>query len=187
MKQIRNNVSLLIVVMAISGMATSASLAQDQTQSAHPCSSPEFRQFDFWIGQWDITGRYRTSDSTWSEEGAASNIVTVEYNSCVIIENFRSTDFELNGHSVSTYNKNRKIWQQTWVDNSGSYFDFTGGLDSAGQMALYTEREQGGKTIKYRMVFQNIKKNSLFWVWERSGDGGQTWYRMFELNYKRKP
>jgi hypothetical protein len=45
-------------------------------------------------------------------------------NGCVIEENFNGGSFK--GKSVSIYSPIKKMWLQTWVDNSGGYLEFSG-------------------------------------------------------------
>ena len=44
-----------------------------------PCSAPEARQFDFWLGEWDLT---------WGKDGRGKNVITSIYDGCVIQERF---------------------------------------------------------------------------------------------------
>ena len=90
------------------------------SEQQQPCSTPEARQFDFWLGEWDLT---------WGEDGRGSNRITTRYGGCVIEENFNGApSMEFQGMSVSTYNPKNQKWQQTWVDSQGSYIHLTGEL-----------------------------------------------------------
>jgi len=91
----------------------------------------------------------------------------------------------LQGLSVSTYNMQLGKWQQTWVDNSGSYLDFVGEF-AAGKMILSREATLAGQPILQRMVWYNIAEQSLDWNWERSTDDGETWQIMWHIHYQRK-
>ncbi len=44
---------------------------------------------------------------------------------------------------------------------------------------------QGDKQIILRMVFYDIKENSMVWDWESTEDGGKTWKLNWRINYKR--
>ncbi len=35
------------------------------------------------------------------------------------------------------------------------------------------------------MVYQDIRPDSLKWLWQRSDDGGKTWATNWEIEYKR--
>ncbi len=142
-----------------------------------PCIQKEARQFDFWLGDWDLS---------WSDDGHGTNRVTSILGGCVIQEEFDGTpSIPLKGLSLSTYNAATGKWQQTWVDNSGGYLDFIGEF-ADGKMMLSRETISQEKPIKQRMVFYNITKDGLDWNWERSDDKGKTWQVLWCIHYKRK-
>ena len=91
----------------------------------------------------------------------------------------------MKGISLSTYNAALGKWQQTWVDNSGSYLDLVGEYKN-GEMILSRDAVVQDKAIKQRMVFYNISENELDWNWERSDDDGENWQVMWKIHYKRK-
>jgi len=131
-------------------------------------------QFDFWLGEWDCT---------WGEDGIGTNHVLQIMNDKVIQENFSAP--ELKGMSVSVFDPERNLWCQTWVDNSGSYLDFTGGFEN-GKMILSRDAIVRGEACKQRMVWYNIEADQFDWNWERSDDGGDTWRVQWQIKYKRK-
>lgn len=143
-----------------------------------PCDRAEARQFDFWIGEWDLS---------WGDSGKGTNIITAELGNCVIEENFTTLgEKPFIGNSVSVYNPRLGKWQQTWVDNNGSYLDFLGEW-SDGKMTLSRETvNKEGKLIRQRMVFHDITKKSLIWDWESSEDSGHTWKTLWTIKYKRR-
>lgn len=131
-------------------------------------------QFDFWLGKWDCT---------WGEDGKGTNHVLRIMNDKVIQENFSAPD--LKGMSVSVYDPERKLWCQTWVDDNGSYLDFTGKFEE-GKMILSRDAIVRGETCKQRMVWYNIEADRFDWNWERSDDGGNTWRVLWQIKYERK-
>ena len=131
-------------------------------------------QFDFWLGEWDCT---------WGEDGKGTNHVLRIMDDKIIQENFSAP--ELKGMSVSVYDSERKLWCQTWVDNNGSYLDFTGGFNE-GKMLLSRDAIVRGEACKQRMVWYNIKTDQFDWNWERSDDAGNTWRVQWQIKYKRK-
>jgi hypothetical protein len=152
--------------------------ATAEAASTPPCSSPEFRQFDFWLGEWELA---------W-EGGGGTNVITAILDDCVIQESFAGDMADgsvFRGLSVSTYNLRAKQWQQTWVDNQGAYLDFAGGFED-GRMILSRQAERDGKAFLQRMVWRDIEQNSLEWDWQRSDDGGETWQVLWHISYTRK-
>ncbi|MGH2397551.1 MAG: YybH family protein [bacterium] len=157
-------------------------LAQDQAQT--PCATAEFRQFDFWVGEWELT--WPASETSGRKPGRGTNRIERAFDNCVIVEHFTGTpSIDLRGMSVSTFNTRKGKWHQTWVDSSGSYLDFVGEFKD-GQMILSREATtREGKPFLQRMVWKNIKADSLDWSWERSDDVGQTWKVLWPIHYQR--
>jgi len=143
------------------------------------CDSPESRQLDFWLGDWDLT---------YAQAGKVDhshNRVTKTLDGCVVMEAFTGAPgVALDGRSVSMYDRTASKWKQTWVDNNGAYLDFVGGPE-AGRFVLSRSFERDGKRIRQRMVFQDIQADSLKWLWQRSDDGGATWATQWEIDYRR--
>lgn len=140
----------------------------------------ENRQFDFWIGEWDLT---------WAENGRGRNVITKILDGKAILENFTSLPQDespaLVGISVSVYNAQTEQWQQTWVDNQGSYLDFVGGM-VGDKMILLRDAVIQGKPVQQRMVWADIEPDSINWSWERSSDEGVTWQVVWAIEYRKK-
>ena len=136
-------------------------------------TNPE-NQFDFWLGEWDCA---------WGEDGKGANHVHYIMDGKVIQENFTAPD--LKGISFSVYDPERQLWCQTWVDNYGSYLDFTGNFEE-GKMILSREAIVKGEACKQRMVWYNLEGDQFDWNRERSDDGGITWLVLWQIKYNRK-
>jgi hypothetical protein len=132
-------------------------------------------QFDFWLGEWD---------AAWREDGKGTNHVTRILDGKIVQEDFNGPD--LHGLSFSVYDPERGLWCQTWVDNNGTYLDFTGRFE-AGRMILARDAIVGGQPCKQRMVWYDLQADEFNWNWERSDDGGQTWRVLWQIHYTRKP
>ena len=166
-----NQIRFLAVVIIL--MLPFPGYAEDAPK---PCSAPEFRQLDFWVGSWDLT---------WENDKKGTNTITRVLGDCVIMENFNGGDsMTLRGMSVSTYNTKTGNWYQTWVDNDGAYLDFVGGMQGD-KMILSRTVTMEDKVLMQRMVFHDIKHESLIWDWQRSTDQGKTWENLWTINYRR--
>jgi hypothetical protein len=157
--------------------------------SASPaCASPEHRQLDFWIGDWDLVVRDRKAPDVdaW-QEARATQHVEAAYGGCVIAERFAADGpgTPWAGASYSAWQPALGTWHQTWVDDQGSYLAFTGGLE-AGVMTLYGEPStKDGKQVQMRMVFLDVTADALRWEWQRSVDGG-AWSPAMIIEYRRR-
>ena len=178
-------VSLLIGVV----VGFDSLLAAEQPQSQPPpCSEAAARQFDFWVGDWELRYRRRLApDKDEWQEGTATNRIERTMDSCVILENFVDgpAGGGYRGMSVSAYDARAAKWKQTWVDNQGSYLDFAGEFKD-GRMVLAREAVVQGQKRHQRMVWHDISKDRLQWDWEVSRDGGATWITLWHIEYTRK-
>jgi len=142
-----------------------------------PTAHPESHQFDFWVGEWDVS---------W-DGGKGHNSIRKILDDCVIEENFNGLpSIPLVGRSLSVFSPQYARWHQTWVDNQGSYLDFIGEWNEDTQkMILERDDMVGGKHIKQRMAWYNIAADTLDWNWERSEDGGISWNPQWIIHYSR--
>ena len=151
---------------------------------AHPnCALPQQKQFDFWLGDWDLTSPGEKPEEVLHHSNSIKRIL----GGCIIQETFQSGgESPLIGTSVSVFDPVAGKWKQTWVDNDGSYLDFVGEFKD-GQMVLARDGVRpDGTPVKQRMVFKNISANEFDWSWEASTDGGKTWKVQWPIHYKRK-
>ena len=95
-----------------------------------PCSRPEFRQFDFWLGEWEAF-------TPNGNKGGDSKISLI-LDSCVILEEWTSANTQqgliYTGKSFNSDNAASKQWQQTWTDNTGNTTEFLSGEGSSGKI-----------------------------------------------------
>lgn len=157
-------------------MGSQSAGAEGGGAAPSPCSDPGCDEFDFWIGDWDLT---------WSDGGVGTNIVTRGYGGCVVQEKFAAPGIGFHGMSVSVYLPTEQVWKQTWVDDAGGYLDFVGTF-SDGRMRLSRTTEVQGVAIDQRMTFRDIRENSFDWDWEVSRDGGDTWEMRWQIHYERR-
>ena len=138
--------------------------------------SPEFRQFDFWIGEWNV-------EANGKQAGTSS--VQLILDGCVLFENWTGAGGS-NGKSFNIYNSATKTWQQFWVDNSGGTILFTGKFEE-GKLIYHSESPmQDGTSVLGRMTFSPMPEKKVHQVWEQSSDGGKTWKVAFDGIYTPK-
>jgi hypothetical protein len=171
----------------VASLFVASALCAQQAPATPPCQRPEQRQFDFWVGDWDLASPGSKSGELIHHHNTIKRIL----GSCIVQENFVGSDApeqapQLLGTSISVFDVNSAQWKQTWVDNQGSYLDFTGEFKD-NQMILSREATRpDGTHVMQRMVWKNIRPNEFDWSWERSKDNGQTWEVLWPIHYKRK-
>lgn len=162
-------------------MTAATALAADTATPAPPpqqtigCSGPESMQMDFWVGTW----------RTISSSGEGTNVITKDFDGCVIREAFDGGPNlgGFRGMSVSLYHAPTKQWRQTWVDNQGAYFDLTGGPE--GKNFVLTNIRIKENAPHLRMIFEDIAADTFTWRWQNSKDG-KAWNDAWVVKYVRK-
>ena len=103
-------------------------LLQDPAAAApkKPCTSPLHRQFDFWLGLWDVTdpaGKF-----------AGTNRIELVDGGCALYESWGSGGGGYTGRSLNSVGADGR-WHQTWVDSTGGRLELGGALVD-GKMVL---------------------------------------------------
>ena len=172
--------------------------AQPAVPAAPPkpfdCSAPEHRQFDFWIGEWDVVPNQGAQGPQGAQgvQGAArqpaSNVVQRAHNGCVIIENWDDR-VGGTGQSFNVFDRVTRQWHQTWVDSNGGLHQYSGGLKD-GSMVFLGEvplppasRFQGRRTV--RLSFTPIGSDKVRQFSESLNSDG-TWSVNYDLIYTRR-
>lgn len=169
-------------LLSIRGDARFADLLEQARRNQTPCAyKPENRQFDFWVGDWDVV-----AGSGGSPAGKSHIERTI--GDCVIWENWTSLGpggYE--GKSYNIYNPNLNRWEQFWVDNSGGMIHFYGGLKD-GVMDFFTDDvpQSGGGSLKRHLQFFNLGLDKVRQFSQGSKDGGKTWNVEYDLTYLRR-
>lgn len=152
-------------------------LATKAERAARPCAfQPEYRQFDFWVGEWDVTAL--------GQVAGTSSIQSI-VDGCVILENWTGAG-GITGKSFNFYDSSLGKWRQVWVGSGGGVLDFFGEYRD-GQMR-YTGETAGpnGTKILQRLTFFNLSPERVRQLWEQSSDGGKTWTVTFDGAYARR-
>lgn len=138
-----------------------------------PCSSHEYRQFDFWVGEWEV----------FNPDGkkVGENRIEKILGDCSLKESWRGVTGSV-GHSFNIYDSGSQQWHQTWVDNRGTLLLLDGGLvDGAMVLQGVTQGPEGEvlNKITWTPIADNVRQ-----VWQVSSDKGKTWKTIFNGLYK---
>jgi tetratricopeptide (TPR) repeat protein len=146
-----------------------------------PCAStPENRQFDFWLGEWNV-------ETTQGGVPAGKSKIELILGDCVVQENWQSDGNPYSGKSYNTYNAALKRWEQYWVDNSAGNIFFYGGLKD-GAMDYWTDEipQPTGPPLKRHLQFFKLGPDKVRQFSQGSTDGGKTWTPEYDFTYIRK-
>jgi len=168
-------------VLAVAAIAFAAGVAVAQTPAAAPppkpagCTSSEARQFDFWVGDWDV------ADAQGKVVGR-NRIVTL-HDGCVLQESWTGKG-GFTGTSLNAWDVERKEWHQTWVDNGGGVLKLDGTF-AGGRMVLRGESIAEGRKVVQRITWTPLPDGRVRQLWESSADGS-TWTVAFDGYYARR-
>lgn len=142
---------------------------------------PQMRQFDFWVGTWDVF-------ATGTEKLVGKNIIEIASGGCMLLENWTALGPQGgSGKSMNYVNPETKKWEQLWIGSGGPPQKFVDGeyRDNAMRFTFTQVDQQGRKQIG-RFIFYNEGPNQVRQFNEVSSDDGKTWTTVYDLTYKRK-
>jgi hypothetical protein len=147
-----------------------AVLAQVPPAPAPACTAAEHRQFDFWLGRWNVFNPKGKQVGTSEIESFAGG--------CGIEERWASAN-GITGRSLNIYDKADRRWHQSWVGSDGTRLTLDGAF-AGGAMVLTTA--DGAQ----RVTWTANADGSVRQHWEATADGGKTWTTQFDGHYVRK-
>lgn len=166
---------LLSTCLLIPTLALGQDAPADGASPPAPCSSAEHRQFDFWVGEWDVTA---------NGQPAGHNRIEAIHGGCALAEHWTSAAGGFAGSSLNIYDAAKGHWHQTWVDTGGTRLDLNGGF-SDGVMVLSGQRTGAdGKPFTDRITWTPNADGSVRQHWEVSNDGA-SWTTVFDGLYRR--
>ena len=139
------------------------------------CSAPEYRQFDFWVGNWDAFEIDGTAP-------VARNRVDLILDGCVLREDYQGAD-GLNGQSFTIYDASRKVWHQSWVTNRGQLLIIEGKVEDGEMVLSGVDHPAGDGERQVRGIWKpvtgRVRETAVI-----SMDGGKTWKPWFDLVFR---
>jgi hypothetical protein len=143
---------------------------------AAPCDAPAHREFDFWLGEWEV----HTPDGKL----AGTNRIEREHDGCVLHEQY-ATSRGYSGESLNIYDASRKVWHKTWVDTSGTLLLLEGNLRDGSMILEGRLRGADGQVTRQRITWTPNADGSVRQFWEATDAKGQ-WSTVFNGRYTRK-
>jgi len=167
----------VFAVVVVVGSGAAKAQAPSPSPFVSPCVAPEYRQFDFWVGDWDVL------DPAGNVVG--TNKVTREYDGCVVQEHWEARGPQKQiGSSFNTYNPGTRQWHQTWVDSTGGFLLLDGAF-ADGRMVLSADMTNKRGRLKHLIAWTPQPDGRVRQFWETSSDDGQTWKPSFDGMYVR--
>jgi hypothetical protein len=168
------------VALSATFFARIASLPPNAVSSTQPrqlasCTAPEYRQFDFWLGDWDAF------DMDKPNIKVAHVRVDRILDGCVLREDYQDTN-GLKGQSFSLFDTSRKVWHQSWVTNRGQLLILEGKVEGGDMVLRGEDHAAGGRALvrgTWKAVDKGVRETAV-----TSTDGGKTWKPWFDLLFR---
>lgn len=146
----------------------------------------ETRQFDFWIGVWDVNLRMLQEDGSFRDTVRARAHIYSILDGRAILELWDSAPIK--GYSLRYFDAETDAWHLwlSWPSENRSRTSSLTGSFRHGRGDFYSERErEDGTTLLSRFSFNDITPFSLRWDDHFSTDGGKTWRPSWIMEFSR--
>ncbi|GHN02988.1 hypothetical protein WSM22_44770 [Cytophagales bacterium WSM2-2] len=153
-------------------------------ENSFPCKKDSHtKEFDFWLGDWDVYVRGTATIVGKSKIESASG-------GCMVLENWTAIGGQPhNGKSMNFVDPETNKWIQVWIGSSGinntNITRFYDGEYKDDAMRFVFDRMMQGSKIIGRFIFYNEGPNQVRQFSEQSTDNGKTWTTNYDFTYKR--
>jgi hypothetical protein len=179
--------ALLVVPM----VSVHADDAAQPGEGAMPVMGPpdEIKQAEKIIGVWDVATKMKMdpNQAEWMEAPAVATFSYILDGSAIRM------DYEMDmggmpfkGFSITTYDRETKMWQEIWVDNMSCRLSMMTGTEENGMRVMTGTDFWQGQEMLMKNTSSNITDTSFDWQMESSTDGGKTWFTSMTATYTKR-
>ena len=172
----RRAVQCARALILLTGITTMSHAHGTCPRRSPPAPAPEHRQFDFWIGEWDV------SDASGKLIG--HNNIARSDTGCWLAENWRG-ESGFTGSSLNAWDGQEKVWRQFWIGADGILLRIAGGLKEGAMVMEGELPKAGGGVQQQRISWTPAPDGSVAQKWDTSDDGGKTWQESFLGIYRK--
>ena len=140
--------------------------------------NPNYREFDFWIGEWDVV-------KTGTQELLGYSKIDSIVDGFAVQENYKNARSQYQGTSINKFNTATDQWEQFWVDNTGLTLHLKG-QKIENQMILQNVIGEGEFQLKNRITWIDHGNGTVQQIWERSEGEDESWSKIFDGMYIKK-
>lgn len=129
------------------------------------CRAAEHRQFDFWVGSWQVPSGGATPSADFISGGL---------DGCAVFEEWHGAA-GFHGRSMSAFDASDGHWHQHWVDNFGFFpLYLVGGFGDGGMVMedTYPNPSGNGQILTNRYTWTAPDEDDVTQLIETSVDGG---------------
>ena len=182
----RGSTTLLVAVLAAATWLGSSAGADEPGFPVAPDLPEPSRQFDFWVGEWDVNLRTIQEDGSWKDTIAAEARIYPILEGKAVLELWDSQPIK--GFSLRYFDPDEENWV-LWLnwpgpDRSGSS-SLEGSFRHGRGEFTSTRTDPEGNEILQVYTFSDVTPTSLRWDDAYSKDGGRTWSRQWIMKFSR--
>lgn len=163
-----------LAILALNALAPSP--AKAQTPKPKPCTAAIYRQFDFWLGDWD--------GFEWTDQKTVEARVHVDQmlDGCAVREVYDQND-GLHGESTTSYDAVRQVWHHSWITNYGQLMELDGKMTGDRMLLTGVDHRSDGTVRLVRDVWVPVE-GGVRETAEFSTDEGKTWKPLFDMVFR---
>lgn len=140
------------------------------------CNATEHRQFDFWIGSWNVVA---------NRKSVGKNQIDADLAHCALFESWTGSS-GFRGRSVNFYDRARKRWHQTWIDYMGGVLHLDGGLVGTSMVMEGDSPTETPSTARHdRITWTPNEDGTVRQHWEQRTGTNAEWNTVFDGVYRR--
>ncbi|HSR66710.1 MAG TPA: hypothetical protein VLU25_02120 [Acidobacteriota bacterium] len=155
-----------------------------------PCQGSEARQFDFWVGEWDVLNKYLQEDGSYAEVGNATARIYPALDGCLIIEHWQGwmRGRPLYGFSMRAWDQEAGHWTLVlnWPAPARPNFGILTGVFTHGRGEFFSRfNNADGREVWQRYSFSDARGDTLRWDAATSEDR-QEWRTNWIMEFTRR-
>ena len=166
------------LLLALQTSSAAAGQAPAPPAARPDCSAPNYRELDFWVGEWEVF------DTAKGYRIATSRVDPIMAG-CSVRERYDSPEAPggaYSGTSYSGYDRKDGRWHQMYVDVRGNLTVYSGRLEGK-DMVLAAEGKGGSLQ---RMTYRPLGNGAVRQIGLLSTDGGKTWLPGYDYTYRKR-
>jgi hypothetical protein len=166
----------LLLMISVSAALTANLFGQAKAPQPSCAERGEFRQLDFWIGEWDVFNK---------DQKIAETSIQRVLKDCALEEMWKGSRGS-DGKGLSTYNPRSKKWEYFWVSANGSTSHFSGELMGSEMRFSFESPQPDGHVRQRHWSLISLPDGGVRELSVGSDDQGKTWSTEYDYVWRKK-
>ena len=162
--------------------------------AAGQCEGPEYEGFDFWVGDWTISQKFRAGEDEWIALPAKTSVSRI-LDGCALLERWEGQvqypwqqmdePRKMEGLSLRYFLPSEGVWRIQWMDSMNPFLadGHFGSIENGKGEFVPRPKPEGGRWSK--IVFERKSEDHVYWHLDFTSDDGETWRTIWIMDMKR--